>query len=301
MFSALSTTLPSASSGLICGATSCVIQNAYCCHHASPRWALMTSDAIASPSTSMPRSFSVNVADCPWYFARTAVLSTWSLIRSTISCSVSPVTEFPHSVVPGSTRHSGRTKHRRHRQPPRQPADGQSPPTARRGGSSPDRPEWNLMQQHPHCLPQCRWRHHSHQTEAQTARVEVIKVFGHGRSLCDGLLKRLSAIRPTHHRNGNFLPSPSNTSCCMLLIQQKRRGGESSLEISPPRLYRNAPLHYADGRGQPAHHATILCVRHESAPARRLMVERGLDQAGEQRVRLGRARLALRREPGVAT
>ena len=103
MFSALSTTLPSASSGLICRATSCVIQNAYCCHHASPRWALMTSDAIASPSTSMPRSFSVNVADCPWYFARTAVLSTWSLIRSAISCSVLPVTEFPHSVVPGST------------------------------------------------------------------------------------------------------------------------------------------------------------------------------------------------------
>ncbi|MDU5356032.1 MAG: hypothetical protein E6145_09955, partial [Bifidobacterium longum] len=44
--------------------------------------------------------------------------------------------------------------------------------------------------------------------------------------------------RALSHRNGNFLPSPSNTSCCMLLIQQKRRGGETSLDISPPRLYR---------------------------------------------------------------
>lgn len=51
-------------------------------------------------------------------------------------------------------------------------------------------------------------------------------------------------------------------------------------------------LHYADDGSQ--HIMPRYYARHESASARRLMVERGLDQAGEQRVRLGRARLELR-------
>ena len=72
---------------------------------------------------------------------------------------------------------------------------------------------------------------------------------------------------------------------------KKERGGETSLDIfsttSLPYV-----LHYADDGSQ--HIMPRYYARHESASARRLMVERGLDQAGEQRVRLGRARLELR-------
>jgi len=45
-------------------------------------------------------------------------------------------------------------------------------------------------------------------------------------------------------------------------------------------------LHYADDGSQ--HIMPRYYARHESASARRLMVERSLDQAGEQRVRLWR-------------
>ena len=73
--------------------------------------------------------------------------------------------------------------------------------------------------------------------------------------------------------------------------------------------YMRAPSGHAasrmapNGEGVAAKHPEMPCrhafiVRGPTArdprSARRLMVERGLDQAGEQRVRLGRARLELR-------